>query len=186
MSLPSTPDPTSDPGVSGLPAGMGFRESGFSLVAAVFLVVVLASLGTLMVTMSAVQQKTTQFALQAARAERAVRSGVEWALYQVLDPAGNVAATCGAAPATPATNTLGLTAPGLNGFTVDVTCRYTQHQQGPDNFRVFAIDATARATGLWQGILAQAPDLGHDPDRVAALHACIRRATEAGGAYPVS
>lgn len=120
------------------------HESGFSLVAAIFLIVVLASLGTYMVTISAVQQKTTLFALQSARAERAVRSGVEWALYQVLDPAGNVAATCGAAPSTPTTNTLTLTVPGLDGFTVDVTCRYTQHQQGPDNFNVFAIDANAR------------------------------------------
>ena len=124
--------------------GVRCRESGFSLVAAVFLLVVLATLGTYMVTISAVQQKTTLFALQAARAERAVRSGVEWALYQVLDPAGDVIAACGGAPSTPTTNTLTLTVPGLAGFTVDVTCSYTQHQQGPDNFNVFAIDAVAR------------------------------------------
>ncbi|MDJ0861039.1 MAG: hypothetical protein QNJ87_07235 [Gammaproteobacteria bacterium] len=120
------------------------RESGFSLVAAVFLVVTLAGLGTFMVTMSAVQQKTTLLALQGSRAERAVRSGVEWALHQVLDPAGNTAAACGAAPSNPTVNTLALTVPGLTGFTVDVTCSYTQHQQGPDNFNVFAIDAVAR------------------------------------------
>ena len=126
------------------PAQMHHREAGFSLVAAVFLIVVLGTLGTLMVTMSAVQQQTTLFALQAARAERAVRSGVEWALYQVLDPAGNMPGACGTAPSTPTINTLTLNALGLNGFTVAVTCSYTQHQQGPDNFNVFAIDAVAR------------------------------------------
>lgn len=143
MTCPREPYFSSRPSACGR-AEVQTLESGFSLVAAIFLIVVMASLGTYMVAISAVQQKTTLFALQAARAERAVRSGVEWALYQVLDPAGNVAAACGAAPSTPTTNTLALTVPGLNGFTVDVTCRYTQHQQGPDNFNVFAIDANAR------------------------------------------
>ncbi len=129
---------------AGVPVAMQSRESGFSLVAAIFLIVVLASLATFMVTISAVQQKTTLFALQSARAERAVRSGVEWALYQVLDAAGNMPAACGAAPSKPTVNMLALNAPGLNGFTVAVTCSYTQHQQGPDNFNVFAIDAVAR------------------------------------------
>ena len=117
-------------------------QAGFSLFAAIFLLVVLGALGAYMVAMGTVQQATPVFALQGAQAEKAARSGIEWALYQTLQ-AGAVAATCGAAPSTPTTNNFSLAGPGLDGFRVQVECSYTQHVQGPDNFNVYAVAATA-------------------------------------------
>ncbi len=49
-----------------------------------------------------------------------------------------------------------------------------------------AQDATTRATGIWQRILAEDPAPNFDPDRIAALQDFIRRRTEAGGAFPIS
>ncbi len=117
-------------------------QAGFSLFAAIFLLVVLGALGAYMIAMGSVQQATPVFALQGAQAEEAARSGIDWALYRALQ-AGAVGATCGAAPSTPTTNSFSLAGPGLNGFRVSVECSYTQHVQGTDNFNVYAIAATA-------------------------------------------
>ena len=117
-------------------------QGGFSLFAAIFLLVVLGALGAYMVAMGTLQQATPVFALQGAQAEKAARSGIEWALHQTLQT-GAVAATCGAAPSTPTVNNLSLAGPGLGGFRVDVECSYTQHVQGVDTFNVYAIAATA-------------------------------------------
>ncbi len=117
-------------------------QAGFSLFAAIFLLVVLGALGAYMIAMGTVQQATPVFALQGAQAEKAARSGIEWALHQVLE-AGAVGATCSAEPAPPTVNSFNLAGPGLDGFRVSVECSYTQHVQGPDNFNVYAIGATA-------------------------------------------
>ncbi|MEM9341922.1 MAG: trimethylamine methyltransferase family protein [Pseudomonadota bacterium] len=49
-----------------------------------------------------------------------------------------------------------------------------------------AIDATTRATGIWQRILAEDPPPPVDPNRTAALHDFIARRTAEGGALPES
>ena len=118
------------------------RQAGFSLFAAIFLLVVLGTLGAYMIAMGSVQQATPVFALQGAQAEKAARSGIDWALHRALQ-AGAVGATCGTAPATPTTNGFNLAGPGFDGVRVTVQCTYTQHVQGPDTFNVFAIVATA-------------------------------------------
>ena len=59
------------------------RCRGFSLVSAIFLVVVLASLGAYMATMNSIQHTTTALSLQASRAWFAARSGMEWAIFFV-------------------------------------------------------------------------------------------------------
>jgi MSHA biogenesis protein MshP len=59
------------------------REAGFALVNAIFLLVVLAFLGVVMVTLSGVQSRTPVFALQGARAYHAARSGIEWGIAKV-------------------------------------------------------------------------------------------------------
>ncbi|QYX58301.1 trimethylamine methyltransferase family protein [Roseovarius sp. SCSIO 43702] len=48
------------------------------------------------------------------------------------------------------------------------------------------IDASARATGLWQDILRDAPDPIGDPDRLATFRERVARLSEAGGAAPES
>lgn len=119
----------------------GKRERGFSLVAAIFIIVVLALLGAFMVTIGQVQRSTVTGALQGSRAYYAARAGVELAVYNALNtPLG---ATCGAAPASIQTGPFALTAPGLDGFSVTVGCSYTTHQEQGNTFQVFSISSTA-------------------------------------------
>lgn len=61
------------------------NSGGFTLVQALFIVIVLALLGAVMMHLSGVQNKTTVFALQGARAYQAARSGVEWGVARAID-----------------------------------------------------------------------------------------------------
>lgn len=93
-------------------------SKGFSLVSAIFLLVVIAALGVFAVTLSTTQQQSAALDVLGARAYQAARAGIEWGAYQV---ASNPAAICSpggasnpvAMPAAPST---------LSVFTVDVSC----------------------------------------------------------------
>ncbi len=56
------------------------NQHGFTIVQAIFVLVVLGMLGAYMVTMSSVQQATTTQALMQARAYQAARAGLEWGI----------------------------------------------------------------------------------------------------------
>lgn len=116
------------------------RQRGFSLVSAIFIIVVLAGLGAFMVTLNSLQHATSSAALQGARAFQAAQSGIEWGVYQAI-----VAGTaCSASPASTTTGPFGLTVPGLDGFQVTVVCSYTTHQEGPPpTYNVYTINSTA-------------------------------------------
>lgn len=86
-------------------------QRGFSLVTAIFLLVVIAALGTFAVTLSTTQQLSAAQDVLGARAYQAARVGIEWGAYQVLRN-GSCAASQPLA-AMPGT---------LAGFTVTVTC----------------------------------------------------------------
>lgn len=58
------------------------NQAGFTLVQAVFVLVVLALLGVAMMRLVGVQNSTSVFALQGARAYQAARSGLEWGAAQ--------------------------------------------------------------------------------------------------------
>ncbi|WP_231949283.1 agglutinin biogenesis protein MshP [Herminiimonas arsenitoxidans] len=91
------------------------KAGGFSLVSAIFLLVVLAALGVAMVTISTVQHQSSGLDVQGTRAYQAARAGAEWGIYQRMQ----VPAYCGAAVA----NNIALPAgTSLNGFTVTVVC----------------------------------------------------------------
>lgn len=107
--------------------------AGFSLVPALFLLIVLAGLGAVAVRMTAVQQQTTVIAVQAARAYSAARAGVEAAVYDAL-----VNNNCGAL-------SLLLSEGGLTGFSVDTNCSSTSHAEGSATNTVYVIDAFARS-----------------------------------------
>lgn len=107
------------------------RQRGFALVAAIFLVVVLALLGIFLVRVGGVQHQTVNIALLGARAFEAARTGIEWGAFQALN-----AASC-------TTTTLNLTEGGLNGFDVDVTCTSSTHSETGDTYNVYVIDAVA-------------------------------------------
>jgi len=109
------------------------RQRGFALVVAIFLIVVLASLGLYIVRISGMQHQTVNVALLGARAMQAAQTGVEWAAFQALD-----SAAC-------TTTTLNLTEGGLNGFDVEVTCASSSHTETSNTYNVFVIDVEARA-----------------------------------------
>lgn len=111
---------------------MKARQRGFSLVSAIFIVVVLAFVGLMMVTIGEMQRATVSHAVQGARAYQAARSGLEWAIHQSV-----AASACTSLPST------NLTVPGLDGFRVAVTCAQSDVTEGGANYQVFALVATA-------------------------------------------
>ncbi|MBI5658361.1 MAG: agglutinin biogenesis protein MshP [Nitrosomonadales bacterium] len=95
-------------------------QRGFSLVTAIFLVVVLSGLGAAMMTFFTAQQQGSALDVLGARAYRAARAGIEWGAFQVVQNSG-----VGFAPAC----RTGITAqslPALAGtladFAVNVNC----------------------------------------------------------------
>jgi MSHA biogenesis protein MshP len=105
-----------------------FRNAGFAAIAAIFILVVLAGLGVVMVTLSTTQQRSAAFDIQGVQAYQAARAGIEFGAYRTLTTGGLVAANdcapaIGAAPATPSTSF------PLNGYTVNVSCSGTSHAE---------------------------------------------------------
>ncbi len=109
------------------------RQRGFALVVAIFLLVVLSSLGVYIVKISGVQHATVNIALQGSRAFEAARTGIEWGAFQALD-----SGAC-------TTTTLNLTEGGLDGFDVDVICTTTAHTELGNAYDLYMIDVEARA-----------------------------------------
>jgi MSHA biogenesis protein MshP len=109
------------------------QERGFALVAAIFIVVVLAMLGIMMVTIGGMERATASAAVQGTRAYYAARSGIEWGIFQAMPPTSSCVAS-----------SFTLSAPGLNGFDVAVQCTATLHRErGPPDYSVFVIISTA-------------------------------------------
>ena len=123
------------------PSTAGTRQHGFALVTAIFIVVVLAMLGVMMVTIGGMQRATVSAAAQGTRAYYVARSGVEWGIYQAVT-GSSCAATSPLGP--PTTPTFVLSVSGLNGFNVWVDCTRTQHRERNDTYYVSVI--TAKAT----------------------------------------
>ncbi len=109
------------------------RMGGFSIVAAIFILVVLAALGAFMVTIGAAQSWTTAGAEQSARTYHAAEAGIEWGIAQAI-----ATSTC--------TGTF-----ALSGFTVTVNCTTTNFTEAGASFNVYAITSTAVTTGTTLG-----------------------------------
>ena len=118
----------------------GFAQRGFSIVTAIFLIVVLALLGVFIVSVTGIQQSSQQLDLQGVRAYQAARAGIEWGAYQVLDPDNALGSTLPTCPTSP-THLTGL-AGSLSTFTVTVTCTSLDATEGNRNVRVFQLTAT--------------------------------------------
>ena len=95
-------------------------QRGFSLVSAIFLLVVIAALGTFAVTLSTTQHQSAAMDVMGSRAYQAARAGIEWAAYHVANSDSGVEWT-GCAAATPAATLTGLGGT-LSPFTVRVNC----------------------------------------------------------------
>jgi MSHA biogenesis protein MshP len=106
-------------------------EHGFAAVAIAFLIVVLGTIfGAAMVLVSSGQQRGATLDLQGSKAYQAARAGLDLGIYQVLH-----AAPCPGAPVSPGGN--------LAGFSVNVTCAPTTHDEGGPTFTMYQLTATA-------------------------------------------
>ena len=116
---------------------------GFSLITAIFLLVVLGTLGTMMVTFFAAQQQSSALDVMGSRAYQASYAGIEWAAHNVsLQVPGVLWPVCAALP-----NPLfaaGTLASDLALFTVTLTCVSTAAVEGGVPIVVYDIAATAR------------------------------------------
>lgn len=110
------------------------NQRGFSLVSAIFILVILAGLGAAMVSFFSTQQQSTALDVQGGRGYQAARAGIEWGAYQVLQ----VANACPASPAT-----LTFVGTPLEGFTTTVSCGATVHSEGGNNVSVYEFLSTA-------------------------------------------
>lgn len=122
------------------PAARTISQHGFAIVSAIFLLVVMASLGAFMLTFSTVQHTTSTQDVEGARAYQAARSGIEWGVYRALQ----VPAPPAAAPACPApSTTLPALGGALAGFTVTVACTSSDHVEAGETVRVYQFTSTA-------------------------------------------
>ncbi len=118
-------------------------QKGFSLVTAIFLLVVLGGLGAAMTTFFSAQQQSSALDVMGARAHQAARAGIEWGTYQVLQNyssegfAGTTCSTVGSAHVL-VTGTLAGT---LSDFEVSVLCSVSRSS---DEVTVYLITATAK------------------------------------------
>src|SRR5436190_24386017 len=69
------------------------RQTGFSIIAAIFLLVVLALLAAFIASVTGMQQSSGQLDVLGVRAYQSARAGMEWGAYQVLDPNNTLNAT---------------------------------------------------------------------------------------------
>jgi len=100
--------------------GRAWHSRGFTMVSALFILVVLAALGAALAKISQRQQLGSAAEVAAARAYQSARAGLEWGAFQVLrNPAPPAAA-----PA--CFSTTSFNPPGsLSSFTVTVSCTRT-------------------------------------------------------------
>ena len=108
-------------------------QRGFSLVSAIFLLVVLAGLGVHAVRINTLQQQTVTAGLRAAQAFQAARTGVSWGAYRALATSACVSGT------------LNLTEGATAGFRVTVQCTQSNHTEGAAPVRVYIFDVRAEA-----------------------------------------
>jgi len=128
------------------------RVRGFSLVSAIFLLVVIAALGTFAVTLSTSQQQSAALDVMGARAYQAARAGIEWAAFGVSQTTPGTAtlpASLWAGCATGATFAAGTLGGTLAPFKVVVTCTSSPYTEGTNPApTIYIYDITSTATGV--------------------------------------
>lgn len=105
------------------------QQAGFTILSALFLLIVLASLGAYMVNLSTAQHLSTALTVNASRAYYAAYSGLEWAADRIV-----ALAACPAVP----------TSFAVEGFTVQLTaCSKEAVSEGGSSYGVYKISIEA-------------------------------------------
>ena len=120
------------------------RVRGFTLIAAIFLIVVLAALAIALANIATTQRQISTLSVLGARAWAAASSGVEWATYKALTAPGDL--NCG----NPAGISFTLSGGVLDGFRITVRCTetagITEGAVGP--YSVYSLTVTASRGGI--------------------------------------
>jgi MSHA biogenesis protein MshP len=122
-----------------------FRDTqrGFSTATAIFLVVVLAALGAAILLVASMQHTSSAIDVQGARAYQAARAGIEWGMYQILDP-NNAVSGPATLPSCFATTSMTL-AGTLSAFSTTVSCAAAGvTTEANRNLQVYTIVALAK------------------------------------------
>lgn len=108
---------------------MGYGKCrGFSLVATLFILVVLAALGGFMVKISKVQHTSSALSVQTSRVWYAALSGLDWVVFQI---------NAGGCPAIPSSFT-------AEGFTILVNqCDLANITEGSTHYGLYNVSVTA-------------------------------------------
>lgn len=91
------------------------KVGGFTLVSAIFIIVVLAGLGAAMVNISGSQHRSSAMDILGSRAYHAARTGIQWGVHRIVTT--NACFTSPSSFVPPAGT--------LNTFTVQLTCAST-------------------------------------------------------------
>src|SRR6202049_4703195 len=121
------------------PAPMDRQPSGFALIPALFLIVVLGALAAVAIRVGTGQQQAVTMSLLQARALSAAQTGIEWGAYQALKGSGSSCV---------ASTTLTLTEAALNGFSVIVTCAAATFSTGAATNISYVLNSAA-TSGLY-------------------------------------
>ncbi len=105
-------------------------QTGFTLITAIFLLVVVAAMVVYMTNIRVVQQTTALYGVQGARAIMVARSGIEWGISRSI-----VSGSCVASST--------FTDPAFAGFNVEVRCTQTTHTEGVIPIAVYGLTAIA-------------------------------------------
>lgn len=110
-------------------------QSGFTLITALFLLIVVALLSVYMINFRNVQQSTVVFGQQGARAMLAAHSGLEWGIYDSV-----VNGLC-------APSSFTATGTALSAFTISVSCTSSMHTEGAVLITTYRLTSTAQTGG---------------------------------------
>ncbi len=114
---------------------------GFSMLSAIFLIVVLALLGAAMAKFSILQHTSSTLDFQGVRAYQAAQGGIEWGMYRILDPDSLPSAILPSCWVGSATITL---VEDLAPFTVTVSCvASTDTDEDGQDVKVYKLTASS-------------------------------------------
>lgn len=145
-------------------------QGGFTTLAALFILVVLAGLGGYIASLNSSQSLSQLLDVMSSRAASAARAGIDLGTYQIAKAAvaPQFRTNCEAAGATfagaaPATQVLAAgTLVGLESMRVEMECRSEAYDEAGTAYRVYQITATACNAAACP---AAAPGLGYAEHR---------------------
>lgn len=120
-------------------------QKGFAIMSAIFILVVLASLGAYVMTIGSAQHIGSALDIEGSRTLQAARAGMDWAIARVV----NAPTAFGAGNCRTGTVSVNLTTgaggdfAAMSGYTVSVTCSGTAFTDGAGSLYSYALTATA-------------------------------------------